>query len=101
MQWLQAHGKLSAPQRACFVHPRPVEELYDLDADPDELHNLAVDPAHAEVLRRMRDALEGWARETGDQAPATRSPDEFDRETGDPLPGRVRPRPAKKRAGST
>jgi arylsulfatase A-like enzyme len=100
MQWLREEGKLSAPQLACFVQPRPVEELYDLDADSDELHNLAGDPAHAEELRRMRDALEGWARETGDTVPATRSPDEFHRETGEPLPDRVRPRPAKKRAGS-
>jgi arylsulfatase A-like enzyme len=101
MRRLRDEGKLTPPQRACFIQPRPVEELYDLDADPDELYNLTGDPEYAEVLGRMRAALEEWARETADHLPATRNPDEFDRETGDPLPNRVRPRPMKKRAGSS
>jgi len=32
---------------------------------------------------------------TGDVVPGKISPDEFDRETGDPLPNRVRPNPTK------
>ena len=30
------------------------EELYDLDSDPDELHNLATEKTHQRRLRRMR-----------------------------------------------
>ena len=33
------------------------DELYDLQADPGELRNLAKDPAHAETAQDMRDAL--------------------------------------------
>jgi choline-sulfatase len=30
------------------------EQLFDLAADPQENHNLIDDPAHADVLRRLR-----------------------------------------------
>jgi arylsulfatase A-like enzyme len=92
MRRLHDAGKLIPAQRACFVSPRPAEELYDLDADPHELVNLAGDPRFAEVLADMRRALSEWRRETGDVRPEALTPDEFDRETGDPLPNRVRPR---------
>jgi uncharacterized sulfatase len=45
---------------------RPAEELYDVVADPDELHNLAADPAHAETLKKMRAELDRWMADTGD-----------------------------------
>src|SRR4029078_517039 len=32
MSRLRDEGKLTAAQRACFVAPRPAEELYDLEA---------------------------------------------------------------------
>lgn len=47
-------------------HRRPAEELYDLAADPDEQRNLAADPAHAAKLAELRQAVEGWMREQGD-----------------------------------
>ena len=37
-----------------------VDELYDLDADPWELTNLARDPAWAAVRTRLRDRLLDW-----------------------------------------
>jgi N-sulfoglucosamine sulfohydrolase len=95
MRRLRDDGKLTPTQRACFVSPRPVEELYDVEADPRELVNLAADPRYADVLREMKRALSAWGRETRDILPKELSPDEFDRETGDPVPGRVRSRQKK------
>lgn len=42
------------------------EQLYDLVLDPQEGHNLAEDPAQADVLAEMRERLETWMRETDD-----------------------------------
>jgi hypothetical protein len=98
MRKLRDQGKLAPEQLACFAMPRPIEELYDTDADPHELHNLANEPGSGEVLKSLRQALADWQRETGDRIAATLSSDEFDRETGEPLPGRARPRPAKKKS---
>jgi arylsulfatase A-like enzyme len=75
-------GRLPPQQQTCFTTPRPAEELYDLDADPDELRNVVADPRHAEALRAHRVALDTWVRETDDRVPATRTPDGFDRRTG-------------------
>jgi arylsulfatase A-like enzyme len=50
--------------------PRPEEwELFDLRADPFELHSLHDDPAHADVLAELRDELRRRAAEVGDIDP--------------------------------
>ncbi|NQT11650.1 MAG: sulfatase-like hydrolase/transferase [Planctomycetes bacterium] len=41
-----------------------IEELYDLDADPEELENLALDPAHSQVLADYRARLVAELRRT-------------------------------------
>jgi N-sulfoglucosamine sulfohydrolase len=91
MRRLRDNGKLTPLPVSCFVKPRFVEELYDLDTDPDEMVNLAENPKFAEALATMRKALLEWVRETNEKL----SPDEFDRETGDSLPNRIRPKPTK------
>ena len=48
-----------------YMH-RPAEELYDIQADPNELRNLVTDPAFAAILGEMRQTLEDWRRESGD-----------------------------------
>ena len=51
-------GRLSAGLRATyFTTPRPVYELYDLEADPSELNNLSGSPALREVEHNLRVAL--------------------------------------------
>ena len=96
MRKLLAQGKLTASQMTCFLKPRPGEEFYDTIRDPHEMQNLANDPRYASVLAEHRRALDDWSRRTAFEIPETRTPDEFDRETGKPLPNRIRPRPSKK-----
>ena len=43
-----------------------VEELYDVQRDPDCLHNLIDDPSCQEELDRLREKLEAWMAKTGD-----------------------------------
>jgi arylsulfatase A-like enzyme len=54
------------PATTAFWGPKPAEELYDLDADPDNVVNRAADPAHRETLERMRAALREHAVEIVD-----------------------------------
>ncbi len=55
--WKQRYdeGTLTAVQ-ARFWEPKPPEELYDLDADPDETRNLAGSAEHRAVLEELRAA---------------------------------------------
>ncbi len=62
---LYTEGKLTHPQDIMF-RDRAVEELYDCDADPWELINVAKDPAYADELRRLRLATDGWLTAVGD-----------------------------------
>lgn len=62
----QAKGELS-PAAALSAAPRkPAEELYDVDADPHEIHNLAGDPRHKATLDRLRAVHRQWALDTRD-----------------------------------
>ncbi len=64
---LYDQGKLKAPQ-TFFWERKPPEELYDLQNDPDEVHNLADAPQHQSILRELRDAQRQHAlkiRDTG------------------------------------
>lgn len=45
---------------------RTIEELYDLEKDPDEFHDLSDDPDYAKVLKDMRSVLLDWMRRTDD-----------------------------------
>lgn len=54
------------------MHPQalkgkvPALELYDLQSDPDEMHNLAADAAHRDQRDRLFAALLDWVRHTDD-----------------------------------
>lgn len=89
-------GELTELQQLPFLAPRPSEELYNLDSDPLELKNLAYDEKYKDVLSEHRTALDQWIAETGDFVPSIRTPDDFDRMSGDRLPTRERPRRSKK-----
>ena len=56
------------------VGKRPLEELYDVRADPHQMTNLADDPEHAEVKAAMWDELRTYLSETGDPRVEGRDP---------------------------
>lgn len=57
--------KLAA--RVEWLFHRPAEELYNLEADPYEMNNLAGDPKYTEVQSRLGTELDAWMRQQGDQ----------------------------------
>ena len=64
---LMATGQMNKTQLVFFSNDRAPEEFYDLENDPHEIHNLAADPKYAGELRRHRQLLAQWIKETGDQ----------------------------------
>jgi N-sulfoglucosamine sulfohydrolase len=71
---LAAEAKLNAAQRHFAAASKPVEELYDLAADPDEVRNLADDPAQRGRLLAMRKLVDDWLANTGDQGAVMEDP---------------------------
>ena len=63
---LAKEGQLTGPQKLFFAATKPVEELYDTQADPHETSNLAGDAKHAATLVRLRAAHEAWREAIGD-----------------------------------
>jgi len=60
-------GELNEAQSR-FWQPKPSEELYDLQTDPDEVTNLAAsdDARHQKILTEMRAAHQAWERDIRD-----------------------------------
>ncbi len=60
--WRERHaaGRLNATQAMWFSPTKPAEELYDCEADPFEVRNLADSPEHRGKLEELRAALDGW-----------------------------------------
>jgi len=58
MKAAHAAGTLAqAFVKSYFTTPRPTFELYDLDADPGELRNLAGNPKYKEAELELKRAL--------------------------------------------
>jgi arylsulfatase A-like enzyme len=66
MRRLKQEGRLSTRELTFFADQKPVEELYDLGKDPEELNNLAKNPEYAPVLRTMRAHEAQWQMENHD-----------------------------------
>ena len=62
--------KLSRYFNLCF-EKRPSEELYDLTKDPDQIVNVASEPAYAGRKEKLRLALDRWMKETDDPRAST------------------------------
>lgn len=53
---LYVQGRTNEAQSRFWRTPKDVEELYDLENDPDEVRNLAQSPEHRAVLEKLRAA---------------------------------------------
>ena len=76
MRQLHEEGELTGAAAQWMAPERPEFELYDLDADPYEVRNLARVEGHVPTLSRLRGALDDWIEESNDHG----------RELEDPLP---------------
>jgi len=62
---VRSEGELPVDGEAMY-RTRPGEALYDVEADPYELNNLADEPAYQHVMETMRARLDAWIVETRD-----------------------------------
>lgn len=53
-----------------YLH-RPAEELYDIQNDPSERHNLIDDPAYAKIRKELVRELDRWMKRMGDKGQET------------------------------
>jgi arylsulfatase A-like enzyme len=64
---LHEQGKLNDVQELLFKKQKPLEELYDLKADPHEINNLAGSAGHQSVKQELSALLDGWIKDTKDK----------------------------------
>ena len=67
MNVLHMQGKLTPAQAAFFAPNKPEFELFDLQNDPHEIHNLADDPKHTELKAELLGELNKWRASINDQ----------------------------------
>ena len=64
---LKLAGGLGPLAAAFMQDTKPIEELYDVIADPHQVFNLAADPMYAGQLKLLREALTDWMRKMDDK----------------------------------
>ncbi|RED47789.1 sulfatase family protein [Seonamhaeicola aphaedonensis] len=64
---LKAEGELNDIQMQWFREQKPKEELFDCEADPYELNNLAANPENQEKLKELSAEMDRWLADIGDQ----------------------------------
>jgi arylsulfatase A-like enzyme len=65
MREMYARGELDVVQSLWFEAPGE-ERLFDLQADPYEVNNIAGDPVYADDLARLRGEMDNWLQRVGD-----------------------------------
>jgi uncharacterized sulfatase len=63
---VHAEGGLTAAAQQFMADEKPAEELYDVEADPHEINNLANDSTLSATLSEMRSAHLDWVAQTRD-----------------------------------
>jgi len=66
MLWRMYHNNELSEESLKMFATKPIEELYDLENDPNELNNLAFDPKYSDTLNKLRLRLKSYVIETGD-----------------------------------
>jgi len=56
-------GRLTKEQSLFAAIEKPIEELFYVQADPDEVRNLAGDPRYRDTLKRLRGLVDGFVQE--------------------------------------
>ncbi|MBT8045155.1 MAG: sulfatase [Verrucomicrobiae bacterium] len=64
---LHASGQLGKIPERAFFGKRPSEELYDMENDPHQINNLATNAEFVSELKRHRELLNTWMKETDDK----------------------------------
>lgn len=72
LRQLHSEGSLTdLAEKLMFAPTRPPEELYLYGDDKWQTTNLANDPAHADMLTKLRQQQADWSNTTGDMGPET------------------------------
>jgi hypothetical protein len=79
---LRKINNISVRQSDIFTSPRPSEELYKNDIDPEQFNNIAGFPEYIEELTELRKILQKWMAETGDNIPENLTKDWYGRVSG-------------------
>jgi len=66
LRQLHAKNKLPPAAETFMADYKPAEELYDLEKDPHEIHNLAESPDYQEILAHLRTVHRDWVIQTRD-----------------------------------
>lgn len=75
MKDLHAKGKLNATQELFMADRKPDVELYDWQADPHEVNNLAAKPEHKKLVADMDRRLQTWLKEMDDKGAIPEKPE--------------------------
>jgi N-sulfoglucosamine sulfohydrolase len=81
---LKKENLLNAKQVDIFATPRPFEELYHYESDPDQWKNCAIELHHIQGLNQLRTVLNKWMRLTGDTVPENLTMDWYSKIYNDP-----------------
>ncbi len=74
LRHLEDEQALSGAPAALMARSRPSEELYDLQNDPWEIHNLANSLAHQAIKVRLAGELDRWMKRINDRGRAPEDP---------------------------
>jgi uncharacterized sulfatase len=66
MRQMHEKGQLNEIQARFMADRKPPEELFDLQSDPHETHNLASSQTHREILQKLRTELDRWVEDMHD-----------------------------------